>query len=81
MINAEEKCLCGHAAENHDGGGYCAAEVEGGVCGCDNHTPAELDKEQFWKVALELKPDMTRKEFDAEWDAFQAAKNERNASN
>jgi hypothetical protein len=32
-----EKCICGHEAVQHDGG-YCSAEVDGEVCGCDKLT-------------------------------------------
>lgn len=37
----------------------------------------ELTKDEFWDVARRLRPDLTREQFDADWEEFQAAKAKR----
>lgn len=35
-------CACGHAADTHDGGGYCGVQFGAeGFCGCDKFTAVE----------------------------------------
>lgn len=38
-----------------------------------------MTKDEWFDVCRELHPETTREEFDAEWDAFIKARDERNA--
>jgi hypothetical protein len=41
-VRSQNLCACGHAADTHDGGGYCGVQFGAeGFCGCDKFTAVE----------------------------------------
>lgn len=34
----------------------------------------ELDREEFWDIARRLNPDLSREQYDRDWEEFQALK-------
>ena len=44
--------------------------------GSTDDQPLYVDRDKFFDVARELKPDITRAEFEEEWENFQAFKKE-----
>lgn len=37
----------------------------------------ELDRDEWWDVMRRVRPDLSRKDYDAAWDEFQAVKPKR----